>query len=405
MATINAKFRASKVDGKEGAIYYQILHNRVVRQLRSGYTIHPNEWCDDGDYIVVDDSNSERAKQLRLINDKIGYDIRRFYKLAKSLEATGQLNHCDDLVFECQRLPKIETFFGYYQEAVFVSERAGKLRTSQNYNSVLKSFYRFRDGEDLILENVSSELIAEYENYLKKENVSMNTISYYIRNLRAVYNKAVASGVIEPQNIFTKFFTGNAKTAKPTLSLDDVRQIKECELPANSTESYARDIFLFSFYTKGMAFVDMFNLRKSDLNCGMLSYQKRQIGQRLYIKWEPCMQEIVDRYNDAGSIYLLPIANNIKQKDDLHNSYMSELIKVNQALKRISKRMGLEATITMNVARNSWALAAKTKNISIPIITESLGYANDAETTLYLESLDRAMVDDANSIILRDVVL
>ncbi len=405
MATIDAKFRASKVEGKQGVIYYQILHNRVVRQLKSGYTIFPNEWCDDGDYIVVDDSNSERAKQLRLINDKVGYDIRRFYKLAKSLESTEQLNHCDDLVFECQRLPKIETFFGYYQEAASESERSGKLRTAQNYNSALKSFYRFRDGEDLILENVSSELIAEYENYLKSENISMNTISYYIRNLRAVYNKAVANGVIEQQNIFAKFFTGNAKTVKPTISLDVVRRIKEYELPANSTESYARDIFLFSFYTKGMAFIDMFNLRKSDLNCGMLSYQKRQIGQRLYIKWEPCMQEIVERYNDEESIYLLPIANNIKQEGDMYNNYMVELQRVNQALKKISKRMKLEALITMNVARNSWALAAKTKNISVPIITESLGYANDAETMLYLESLDRAMIDEANIIILGDLAL
>ncbi len=74
------------------------------------------------------------------------------------------------------------------------------------------------------------------------------------------------------------------------------------------------------------------------------------------------MQEIVDRYNsDEGSPYLLPIIPNIKRKDDLRNNYKSELANVNVHLKKLSENLNLGFTITMNVARHSWALAAQSK--------------------------------------------
>lgn len=37
MATIRTKFRSSSAEGREGALYYQVIHNRVVRQISTGY--------------------------------------------------------------------------------------------------------------------------------------------------------------------------------------------------------------------------------------------------------------------------------------------------------------------------------------------------------------------------------
>ncbi|MFR9592816.1 MAG: hypothetical protein SNG27_10570, partial [Rikenellaceae bacterium] len=142
--TINIKFRASTIEGKQGVIYYQVSYNRVIRNIKSGYTLYPCEWSLDEDFIVVDDSASKRARQLRLIGEKIGYDTRRLYKLAKELEGRGALNHCDDLVFEFGKLPKAQTLFDYIRVQMSQLEQSGRLGTLNNYLAAFNSFSKFR---------------------------------------------------------------------------------------------------------------------------------------------------------------------------------------------------------------------------------------------------------------------
>lgn len=398
--TINIKFRASTVEGKEGVIYYQVSYNKIIRNIKSGYTLHSYEWSSDEDFVVVDDSDSTRAKQLRLIAEKIGYDTCRLYKLAKEMEGRGSLNHCDDLVFEYKKLPKAVTFFDYIRAQMLLLEQGGRVGTLNNYSAAFNSFLRFRDDEDVILDNITPTLIEEYDAYLKREKVSMNSISFYMRNLRAVYNKAVKEEVVESQNPFRRVYTGIDKTSKQALTLDDIKRIRSYEGDKNTTCEFARDMFLFSFYTRGMAFVDMAYLLKSDLINGVLSYQKRKRGQPLHIKWETCMQEIVDKYYVAESPYLLPIINELSDEAN----YKRQLDKVNNWLKKLSVDMKLTTPLTMNIARHSWALAAKTKSIPLPIISEGLGHDNEIVTMKYLESLECSYVDGANSMILDDVV-
>ncbi len=398
--TINTKFRASTIEGKEGVVYYQVSYNRIIRQIKSGYTLHPCEWSTDEKFVVVDDSNSKRAKQLRLISEKIGYDTRRLYKLAKELEGRGALNHCDDLVFEYSKLPKAQTLFDYIRVQVSQLKQSGRLGTSNNYLATFNSFSKFRGEEDVILDNITPALIEEYDVYLKREKVSMNSISFYMRNLRAVYNKAVKEEIIESQNPFKRVYTGVKKTSREAVTIDDIKRIKNYEVITNVTCEYARDMFLFSFYTRGMSFIDMAHLLKSDLKNGVLSYKKRKKGQPLHIKWETCMQEIVDKYSFADSPYILPIS--VGANDS--NYYKGQLCKVNGWLKKLSKELNLGVTLTMNIARHSWALAAKTKSIPIPIISEGLGHDNETVTMQYLESLGCSYVDGANRMILEDIV-
>ena len=71
----------------------------------------------------------------------------------------------------------------------------GKIRTSENYASTLSSFRRFRENKDLALEDMDSDMMMAYEAYLKRRGVSLNTSSFYMRNLRAVYNRAVEKGL------------------------------------------------------------------------------------------------------------------------------------------------------------------------------------------------------------------
>ena len=170
----------------------------------------------------------------------------------------------------------------------------------------------------------------------------------------------------------------------------------------NTTLEFARDMVLLSFYTRGMSFVDMAYLRKKDLQNGVLSYRRRKTGQQLFIKWEKCMLEIVKKYNNPLSEYLLPIINP-NAKTDARKQYIYTLHNINRNLKLLGNQLGLPLSLTMYVARHTWASIAKSKKIPISVISEGMGHDSEATTRIYLASLDTTAIDKANSIILKSL--
>ena len=229
----------------------------------------------------------------------------------------------------------------------------------------------------------------------------MNTISFYNRILRAVYNRAVEKGFTKQVFPFKHVYTGVEKTIKRGLPINTIRNIRNMDLSHCRTLDYARDMFLFSFYTRGMSFVDMAYLKKKNLQNGVLSYRRQKTGQQLFIRWEKPMQEIVDKYDTSGTPFLLPIIRDMEA--DNRKQYKCESYRINQSLKKIGKQLGLTISLTSYVARHSWASIAKSKNIPVATISEAMGHDSEHTTRIYLASLDTTVVDKANSLILKSL--
>ena len=210
-------------------------------------------------------------------------------------------------VFTIKAGKEANHLFTFMESVIAKLKSLGKIRTSETYATSLSSFKRFRKGWDMALEAVDSDTMIAYEDWLKDCGLSPNTSSFYMRTLRAVYNRAVEKGLTTQQYPFKHVYTGVEKTVKRAVPLKTIRQIREMDLSDSPASDFARDMFLFSFYTRGMSFVDMAYLRKKNLQGGILSYRRRKTGQQLFIKWEKCMQEIVDKYAMPQSDYLLPI--------------------------------------------------------------------------------------------------
>lgn len=293
-----------------------------------------------------------------------------------------------------------QSFSRFMEEVITRLKQLGKEQTAENYTATLNSFTRFRNGKDVLLDEISSDLMMEYEAYMKAQGIAMNTISFYMRILRAVYNRVVEKGLTKQQNPFRHVYTGIDKTVKRAISLEEIRRIKVLDLSMKPSLEFARNMFLFSFYTRGMSFIDMAYLKKSDLRNNMLSYRRKKTGQQLFIKWEKCMQEIVGRHPANDTDYLLPI---IKTAGNERRQYRNALRLANNKLKEIAAMAGLQANLTMYVSRHSWASIAKSKNIPISIISESMGHDSETTTQIYLASLDNSMIDKANEIILKNL--
>lgn len=405
MASIKIKFRESLVDNKEGSLYYQVIQSRIVRQISTNYKVYASEWDSHSEKIVLPLFDSPRRNLLMSYQERIEWDMRRLRKVIGTYSIRGIKFSADEIVAEYHRLSEECSLSNFMHHVITQLQQLGRARTAETYTATLVSFTAFRNGADIPLDGIDSDLMAQYEGWLANRGVAKNTVSFYMRILRAVYNRAVEKGLTEQRFPFKHVYTGIDKTVKRAISIDTIKKLKVVDLSLKPALDFARDMFLFSFYTRGMSFVDMAYLKKKDLQNEMLVYRRRKTKQQLLVKWEPCMQEIVDKYFDNGSEYLLPI---IKQstlgrngkKQDERTLYKNAFHLVNHHLKELSKMMGISPSLTMYVARHSWASAAKMKNVPLSVISEGMGHDSEATTQIYLASLDSSIIDRANKMIL-----
>ena len=293
----------------------------------------------------------------------------------------------------------------------------GQYRTMQHYKATLNSYKRYRKDKDITFKEIDAKEMQSYEAYLKNvAKVCNNTSSFYLRVLRATYNKAVEKGYAIQQNPFKDVYTGIAKTNKRAIPTESVSSIKRLDstIVLTPKQELARDTFMMCFYLRGISFIDLAHLRKSDLKDGFVSYTRSKTGQRISIRWEKDMQDIVDKYQTqtADSIYLFPFlaSDTNSQKGSIQDKRLDELrlyhnaeSRITYHLKKLGAKMGINGKLTLYVARHSWATTARDKNISISIISEALGHNSETTTQIYLHSIQSSEVDDANAEILASI--
>ena len=398
MATVRIKYRPSIRTGKEGTVYYRITHKQTIRQITTPYRIFREEW--DAQKSEVALACGGRELFLRTVREHTARDAERLRTIIGRLETAGCAFTADDIVDRFLAPAHEGSFVRFMEELVARLQHLGKIRTSETYAAAAESFMRFRGGRDLLLNEIDSDLMVEYQTYLRQRGLAMNTVSFYNRILRAAYNRAVEKGLAEQRHPFRHVYTGVDKTVKRAIPLQAIRRIKNLDLSARPSLEFARDMFLFSFYTRGMSFIDMAHLRKQDLRNGILSYRRRKTGQQLFIKWEQCMQEIAGKNPAKVSDRLQAI---IRTPDYALRQYRNALRLVNNKLKTISAMAGLQTNLTMYVSRHSWASIARSKHVPLSVISEGMGHDSETTTQIYLASLDNSLIDRANSMILKNL--
>lgn len=392
MITIKVKFRESTIQKKKGTINYLLTRNKESKYITTPYKIYSYEWDHKHSLISISNAEYQRRQDLQLIESSIVRDIRHLQQIIT------YENNIDTIISLFQKAQSETLLSAFCERVANELFNANQTRTAKAYLTSVRSFLRFRNGVDISFEELNSRLILEYERYLKKQRVCNNTISFYMRNLRAIYNRAVEESYTEQRLPFKKVFLGNDKTRKRAIDEDVILRFKMLDLSMSPRLELSRDMFMFSLYARGMAFVDLAYLTKEHIQGEYIVYQRHKTGQKLNIKLELCMKTIIEKYSPScKGAFLLPI---LSEKG--HN-YDSALRLHNMRLKDISNLMGLDKPLTSYVARHSWATLAKKKGISTQIISESMGHNNEKTTRIYLSSLDKSVIDDANAKLLSEI--
>lgn len=391
--SITVKFTPSTKTFGKGRIYFQIIRKRVIRQFNPEIRLLNDMWIGSNTFpCTKDEEVNERIKQhLKLISQCI-----------ETLEKSSSNYSADDVIRAIQ--DERNNLINYI---TLISERlsmSGKVKTSDNYKGLARRIKEFTGNDFTSIQDIGADFVETFEAWLLSRGVKRNTSSFYIRILRAVWNKAIDNGILPPTitDPFKHVYKGVDVTVKRAISVDDIKKIKSINLKAYPRLDFARDMFMLSFYTRGMSWIDLVTLKKTDIQQGVIVYRRHKTGQKLYIKIEKPMKEIFEKYWDDDSDYLLNI---IKSKDEsgARQEAKNALSRINKALHELGKFIGVQ-NLTMYVARHSWASACKASNIPISVISEGMGHDSEETTRIYLAQLDTSVVDKANRKIINQIV-
>lgn len=277
--------------------------------------------------------------------------------------------------------------------------QTGRYSTSGIYTSTLNSFLRFTGNRSITFEELTPNLIKQYEDRLLGEGRRHNTISTYMRMLRSISHQAAEQGIPFKHNVddlFAYVFTGYEPTVKRAISPLLIRRLMNLDLEKRPALRFSRDLFLLSFYLRGIPFVDLAHLRQTDVRHNTIYYYRHKTRQQLSVHIESYAAQIINRYKNktTSSPYLLPILS--LTGEDGYKQYKSALRLYNQHLHTLSKMLRLNTPLTSYVARHSWATTAKDEGIAISVISESLGHTSEKVTHVYLASFDNNAMSKAN---------
>ena len=396
MATVKVKLRPSTVPGKAGTIYYQLTHLRQVKQITTKIHLHPQDWDSNKAQIIFTGSTSY------LLQCKIDRDLDRLKKIIYKIDAECANYTVNEIIEKFYQTTADYSITDFFTQQIQKLKNDNRRGTARNYSKTLKSLKAFMKNTDSTFNIVTEQFVESYNTFLIQRGVVRNTISFYMRIFRSVYNKAVTQKIIEQTFPFKNVYTGVDRTRKRAVTETVISQLLSIDLKKSKALQFARDLFIFSFYARGMAFVDIVYLKKSNIQNGYITYVRHKTGQELTIRIETRLQNIINQYEKKDSPYLFPILNT-EDENKAYSQYEIALNYYNRQLKRLSKLLEPNINLSSYTPRHTWATTARNKNVPLSIISAGMGHSSEKTTLIYLTKIDNSIIDEVNKAIIDSI--
>lgn len=289
-------------------------------------------------------------------------------------------------------------------------KRDRKFPAAHGYLCALHSFQRFSGGRDVPLpmnEVFTHERLKAYEEWLLvQQRLELNTVSGYMRSLRAVYNRWLPPGTAgHDPKMFDNVYTKVVSRTKRALGKDQMERLMEADSSCLSHEQQAvLAYFLLMFMLRGMPFIDLAHLRKSNIRNGELIYHRHKTRKQLSMEIPPYALRLIEQYCTPDSDYLFPIL-----RKDLHGGweeyqcYQEALRRYNRLLKQVVMRFLPGVRVSSYTARHTWATLAYHMGIPVGAISQSLGHSSIRVTEVYLKPFENKQLDETNRQVLASV--
>ena len=296
----------------------------------------------------------------------------------------------------------------YIPEVIGMLKREGKFPAMHVYACTLRSYEKFCAEErhpkntttSLSMQEIfTPERLKEYEDWLAGQQSSPNTISTYMRTLQAVYNRWMSPG-IEGYNpvLFKDVYTKVESRTKLELTAEQMEQLRNTDFSVLTLrQQQVLTYFLLMFMLRGMPFIDLAHLRKSDLRNRRITYRRHKTGKLMVVDVPPDAMRLLQKYRDkTDSEYLFPLLHGGLFMEEHHHRYQETLRHFNRELARLMKQLLPGVSVSSYTARHTWATLAYHSGVPVGLISQSLGHSSIRVTMTYLKPFDAEVIDRIN---------
>lgn len=375
----------------------RFIHERTSKQLSLGVSVEPCYWDKEVEMLTAD--CPERVTLQSQIDSALAGYRKKIQRL-EALDMKVDFDNLFDLTSKCT--PQLVD--SYFERQIAAMKQAGKINTAIKYTATRTSLVKFHPAK-LRFEDITPNLLVDFETFLRGEGNQSNSIATKFSVLKAVYNKAVADKIfLCKENPFVLYKVGKhwTQTRKRAVHKEDIQRLIQAELPITKSPytEFARDIFLFSYFSAGINFKDIATLRYNDMEEDRIFYRRHKTGKAMTCRLHPQAKAIIARYAHSEAMqedYIFPIldCHIHRTEQQIHNRVHKVLIHINRELKEWSKRLGLHTPLTTYVARHTYATVLKRSGVSVALISESLGHSDLSTTQIYLDSFENSQIDAA----------
>jgi integrase/recombinase XerD len=280
--------------------------------------------------------------------------------------------------------------------------REGRISSAVSYHCSYVSLKKFRGNVSLTA--ITASFLSEYENTQKQNGISKSTIGIYLRPLRAIFNEAIEQGIISKQKSYPfgrrKYQIPTSRNIKKALDLQDIEKIYRYQCAdSDSNEQRAKDFWLFSYFANGMNPKDIVNLKYKNIAGDYLVFERSKTERTLRSDPKPItvfitddMRMIMQRWGNtttSADSYIFPVLQASLTPLQQYNTVQNFIGVINDHMKNILLKLGIDKKATTYVARHSFSTILKRSGASTEFIQEALGHSSLKTTEHYLGSFDK----------------
>lgn len=387
-------YRSKTLSNGEHPIMLRVCKGGKKKYISLGISVNPKFW--DFEKNKPKRNCPNREQLIKVINEqeqKYAEQILEFSVEKREYTPTTLI----EAIVPVQKARTVGELFNEYIAQLKDEGRLGyALSVQQVYNSLLK----YKGHLDIYFSEIDVNWLKAYESWLRCCKLADNTIGIRFRTLRAVYNLALAEGLVKADCYpFKKYKVSklHKETAKRAITKEQVKQVIDYDVSeARFYKKLAVDMFAFSYLMGGINFTDMAFLTDKNVEGGRLVYVRQKTKKLIMLPLQEKAVEIMNRYRSSQRKFIFPILDERERTlRQIRNRIYDVLDNVNGYLKEIGKELGVELKISSYVARHSYATVLKRSGVSTSVISESLGHSSERVTQIYLDSFENKQLNDA----------
>ena len=389
--------RRAKKDGSYPLVL-RISFKGRTSNIRLGYDIPQKDW--DAKRRKVRKSFSGVSSVSRLNHELLHRKTEAWDKI-KELEEQGILEtlsvqEVKQFLIGQENTSSFLLFTEHLIEDLRKVQRFGNAATYTTALGVLRNFLKEQRKKELEFKDITYSFLKKFENWHLAKGNAYNSLSVYLRTIRAIYNKAIKAGLVERDRYpFDQYKIKHEPTQKRAISLEDFQKVIQVELEPGTHLFDYRNYFLASYMLWGISFMDLAFLRIENIINGRIKYRRMKTSKLYDIPLSDQLSNIIDYYADEkkNNDFIFPII----KREDLEDQYRDikwARKRYNKGLQEIQEICCIEEKLTSYVIRHSFATQALLKDVPIKAISEMLGHSRLSTTEVYLKSLPTKLLDE-----------